>query len=341
MRIIHLIFALNTGGAETMLVDILNEQVKTQTVSLIIINKEINKVLLKQIDYRVNIILINRKEKSRSPIPVLKLNRFLISLNPDVIHCHQHSAIRMIVNRNNVVLTAHTLEIPTTYFKKYKKVYAISNAVKREIESRSSAISELIYNGVKTDEIKHKLDYNFKTFRIVQVGRLDHLIKGQHILIKALEILVYKKGIKNICIDFIGEGESLPYLKKIVHNTNLENYVNFLGIRDRKFIYSHLRDYDLLIQPSLLEGFGLTITESMAARVPVLVSDVEGPMEIIGNGKYGSFFKKGDIDDCAKHISVIVENYQKFKKKTSIASDLVNRMFSIKLTARNYIDSYI
>jgi hypothetical protein len=41
MKILHICTSLNVGGAEIMLVDIINEQVKTNTIYLIIINKGI------------------------------------------------------------------------------------------------------------------------------------------------------------------------------------------------------------------------------------------------------------------------------------------------------------
>ena len=38
MKIVHCIFSFNTGGAETMLIDIVNEQIKTQEVTIVIVN---------------------------------------------------------------------------------------------------------------------------------------------------------------------------------------------------------------------------------------------------------------------------------------------------------------
>jgi len=49
-------------------------------------------------------------------------------------------------------------------------------------------------------------------FKIVQVSRLNHLKKGQHIAIEALKVLK-DKGFDNIHLDFIGEGESEQFLK--------------------------------------------------------------------------------------------------------------------------------
>jgi len=340
MKIVHLIFDLNTGGAETMLVDIINQQINTEQVSLIIINNEINKSLLNQIDKRVNVILIGRKEKSRNPLPIFKLNWHLLQINPDVIHCHHLTAIQIIAYRKNVVITIHTTGVPVEYLGKYKKVFAISNTVKTDIELRCSIKPVLVYNGIHIDKILQKEDYTFKTFSIVQISRLDHEIKGQDIIIEALKVMVYEIGIKNICVDFIGEGNSLVYLKKLVEEYNLNEFVNFLGMKDRKYIYEHLKDYNLLIQPSLYEGFGLTIAEAMAAKVPALVSDIEGPLEIVQGGQSGYIFRSGDAEDAAKKIQSIYLDYSNVTSIVNKAFKWCQINFAIGKTVHCYFLEY-
>ena len=44
MKLVHLIFAFNTGGSETMLVDIVNHQIEHSDVNVVIINKIYNLV---------------------------------------------------------------------------------------------------------------------------------------------------------------------------------------------------------------------------------------------------------------------------------------------------------
>jgi len=340
MKIAHIIFTLNTGGAESMLVDIINEQVKTESVLLIVVNNTVSNLLLSLIDNRVNIVLIGRKEKSRNPVSFIKLNWQLFLIRPDVIHCHDQAVINMIILRKNATLTVHGINIPTNNFKYYKTIFAISNAVKIDIEKRSNINAILIHNGVKIDDIKSKTNYTFGVFRIVQVGRLDHEIKGQHILIKALKILIYEMNVKNICVDFIGDGKSKNYLKEIVKVYQLDKFVNFLGNRERVYIYENLQSYNLLIQPSLCEGFGLTIAEAMAAKIPVLVSDSDGPFEIVDGGNFGRIFKSGNFEHCANEILDIYNTYEQVSKVCNKSYKQVEKLFNLIDTSRLYQKQY-
>ena len=345
MKIIHVIFSFNTGGAETMLVDIVNEQCKTNKVELIIVNNVVNKALIVKINDHVKIHFLNRKPGSRNPFPILKFNYIVFKINPTVIHFHNHNAINLLQLKTKafICLTIHSLNVPIINLYKFKKLFSISNAVQEDIFLRSGINSVVVYNGIRFEDIEINRNYTkTEKFKIIQVSRLDHENKGQDILMKAINILVNQKGINNIQLDFIGEGSSLEYLKNLAIELNIENYVNFLGMKTRGFIYKELKHYQLLVQPSLFEGFGLTIVEGMAAKIPVLVSDIDGPMEIINNGRHGFHFKTGDENSCANQLYEIINDYHadKIMDKTNEAYSHAKENFNIQKTAQNYIKNY-
>jgi len=344
MKICHIIFSLATGGAETMLVDIVNEQVKTEEVTLLIINNIINKQLLKKIDANIQIIRINRIPSGKNPIPVLKINYYIFRLHPDVIHFHNVNGIGLLFpfHRKRTILTIHDTQIISSSFRKYNKLSTISNAVEQDILKRYGLNSTVIHNGIKTKNIKIKEKMiSGNTFRIVQVSRLSHLKKGQHLLIESISRLVYNLGITNIQVDFIGEGSSLDYLKQLTEDYRVKDFVNFLGLKNRDYVYNNLCNYDLLVQPSINEGFGLTVAEGMAARVPVLVSDIEGPMEVIQSGKYGFSFQSQNVDSLTETLLHIINtSLEDIDQLLVDAYFYTLENFSIEKTANNYLCYY-
>lgn len=103
-------------------------------------------------------------------------------------------------------------------------------------------------------------------------------------------------------------------------------------------IYSYLCDYDLFIQPSLSEGFGLTIAEAMAARLPVITSDQAGSLEVLDGGRLGLSFKTGD----AKGLADKMHDFYKGIISVDVDKGLsyVYANFDIKVTAQRYVEEY-
>jgi glycosyltransferase involved in cell wall biosynthesis len=345
MKILHIIFSFTTGGTETMLVDIVNEQCKTNEVVLIVVNSSFSENLIKRVDPKITIHRINRKPGSRNPLKIFQINYIIFKLKPDIIHCHNHNMVGLLKAKAGapVCLTVHDVNIATDHFTKYDRLFAISNAVKKDISVRSQLTSELIFNGIDFTTIIPRQAFSpSPTFRMVQISRLDHEKKGQHLLLQAVSYLVHEKGFSNLEVDLIGEGPSATYLQELTKQLKIEAQVQFMGMRDRSFIYAHLKNYHLLVQPSIYEGFGLTVVEGMAARIPVLVSNIDGPMEIINKGDFGYFFEHKNVESLATAIQTIMNKYKEgeIEPLSKKAFNYANTHFNIQTTAKNYIEQY-
>ncbi|NDW17369.1 glycosyltransferase family 1 protein [Dysgonomonas sp. 216] len=344
MKIVHVIFSLKTGGSETMLVDIINEQVNSDNdLELIIINDEYENALVDKIDKRVKISYMRRVRGRNTIFVALKLNMYAVLYRPDVVHFHDHTGIGMFFYQSfKKVLTVHAIGFNSKYWRRYDAICSISNAVKEDLKNRIGIDSSLVYNGISFKTIKQKQisSKNKAELRLLQISRLDHQTKGQDILIDAIK-LVAGKYFGKISVDFIGEGDSRSYLEAKVLESGLSDSIRFLGLKSRDYIYEHLNEYDLLVQPSVYEGFGLAIAEGIAAKIPVLISDNKGPMEVIAEGKYGFVFKNGDSIDCAeKIIQIAMMSDDKIRMLTQDAFLYAEKMFNIENTAQNYLNLY-
>ena len=346
MKIVHVTYGFGLGGIETMLHNIANEQATLgQKIYIIVINDIINNELRRSLDPRIKFICLQRNVSSKNILPLIKLNYLLYKINPDIIHLHYSSIVRLIVIKsllNKICVTQHDVcnNNNFKYLNRCKRIYAISYIVKYDIKKWTGLDSEVVLNGIDVNKICQR-QYSItktKLFKIVQVSRLMHEKKGQHILIMAVNKLI-KHGYNQVRLDFIGDGDSHKYLETLVKELDLSMYVRFLGNKDQSYIYEHLCDYNLFVQPSIYEGFGLTVTEAMAAKIPVLVSDNQGPLEIIDYGKYGYSFKNKDVDDCATKIKMFL-NEQNDKNMLEKAYKRVQELYNVKITAKTYLIKY-
>lgn len=84
------------------------------------------------------------------------------------------------------------------------------------------------------------------------------------------------------------------------------------GVADRiRFVFGRtdvrepLGEADIFVLPSRFEGFGLVLLEAMAAGLPVIASDVDGPAELLVDGSNGIKFAVGSERDLARKIMAL------------------------------------
>ena len=360
MRVVHVFWSLTYGGIETMLVNIANAQAESGAEVHVCIIKDIYKEeLIKSFRGDVTLHFLNRKSNSKGIGFILKLNKLLMQLQPDAIHLHSSRLYTFLWRKRLSRVASVTLhDLPTGsvrrgslvsrlfpflfgagnvyYIDRAPRVFAISDAVKDELWKNHGVKSTVVCNGIMTRKFKLRPEHTAgNPFRIVMVSRLEHDKKGQDLLIEAVAKL---HGL--VHVDLIGEGSSREYLENLVKHLHAESIVSFLGVKPQTYIAEHLADYDLFVQPSRWEGFGLTVAEAMAAKVPVLVSAGQGPAEVTCGNLYGWTFENGNADDLAAKIKYIYDNYKEAMEKANTALSYVQDTYDVSVTARKYLELY-
>lgn len=346
MRILHVNFSFTNGGIDNMMIDIMKQQkLKGCDVYLLIINNNVSSEMRKAIPSNIKTFFINRPPASKNIIYPIRIYWIINHyIHPDVIHCH-NSAIGKLLrfDKHPKLLTVHAMKYPTQNYKYFDWVVSISHAVQEDVcKTFHTKNISTIYNGVDFSqiEIKNQITSNNKIFHIAVISRLVHETKGQDLLIYAINDIKSKTN-KKIILDIIGEGKSKQYLTNLATELKLSEHINFLGEKKRTWIYENLKNYDLLVQPSRDEGFGLTIIEGFAAKVPVLASDIDAPQEILLNGKYGYIFKSNDVKSLSEVLLYIVQLPDPIKiEKSQIDYQYMKNKFSIETTVNNYIHLY-
>lgn len=345
MRILHITFTFGYGGIETMLVNIANAQKEMgHDVAIIVIEDVVAQELVDRLHSGIRVYYAHRKQK-RDLMALGRVNYFVWKENPDAIHLHSSTAYRLLLCPKHKRIANSTLhDMPnaenTRFIEQVPKCFAISQSVHNALLEYKGVESVVNLNGIIPECIcNKKTSANTGVLRIVQVSRLEHKKKGQDILIKACGVLM-SKGIENFHVDFIGDGDSLSYLQQLSKLCVVSDHISFLGAKEQNYIFQHLCDYDLFVQPSRFEGFGLTVAEAMAAKTPVLVSSGDGPEEVVDHGRYGYLFDKGNHVDLAKKLEDIINNGYD-ANMVDCAYQRALDLYNIKVTARNYINQYI
>lgn len=114
---------------------------------------------------------------------------------------------------------------------------------------------------------------------LLNVGS-NHPRKNVFTVLKAVEALKSK----GVPIHLLKTGADFTSKQKIFIQTyNLEDCITYLGKPDKATLVEIYNAADILLSPSLYEGFGMTILEAMACKTAVITSNVTSLPEVAGD----------------------------------------------------------
>jgi trehalose synthase len=96
----------------------------------------------------------------------------------------------------------------------------------------------------------------------------------------------------------------------------------------------------VILQKSLKEGFGLTVTEGMWKETPVIASNIGGIPLQIKNGESGFLEDPKDIEGFAEKVVLILENPELAREMGKRAKEVVREKFLITRMVSDYLDVF-
>ncbi len=99
---------------------------------------------------------------------------------------------------------------------------------------------------------------------------------------------------------FVGEGKLVEFLLEKTHELGVERNVVHAGFR--RDIPAVMKAIDLLVLPSVVEGFGYVLVEAMAAAKPVVATNVSSIPEIVQHDETGILVDVHNADQLAAAV---------------------------------------
>lgn len=321
-KVLFLIECMSIGGAEKVLIDLVNN-----------INKDIYDVTVIKI-YKENIYnqnakfatefneditvkyLCNNENKLVYRLFNFLLNRvnnklihmFFIGMKYDVEIAYYEGLPTKLISasmnkKSKKIAWIHTdtknrtkefnldsLEKEKEIYSNYDKVVGVSQEVVKSFKSVFNNINdvEVKYNPIDSkyiqDKGKGKIEINKKKdcITFITIGRLTP-IKGYSRLINILARLKKEKFKFQLWI--VGDGECRKDLENQVKELGLNDEIILLGFQENP--YKYLMKADLYVCSSFIEGYSTVVLESICAKVPVITTNCPGMKEIFGGFKCG------------------------------------------------------
>lgn len=186
------------------------------------------------------------------------------------------------------------------YVSKIDGIFAIGDDAERYYKKISQKWKVFPFQYV-TEDVQRTQSVPQGSLKLLFVGNLCKR-KNVQIVIRAL------KGIDSVEFTVIGDGIERKNLERLSQKMKIE--VNFLGTKEMKAISHIMQSYDVLVLPSLYDGWGAVVNEAMGLGLYVIVSDRCGAKQLIDNESVGLIVKSNSVLSVKKALIYCVENLE-------------------------------
>jgi len=150
--------------------------------------------------------------------------------------------------------------------------------------------------------------------------------KGIQYMIRALPAILASNP--NTYYLVAGDGSHRDILVEEVNKSGVSDRVIFAGMR--KDVPRLLTASDIFVLPTLTEALPTVLAEAMAARLPIIASQVGGVPEMITHGQNGCLVGPEDVEDLAQACIDLLTNPEKRAAMSAEGWKIVNQKFNIE-----------
>lgn len=327
MKILRVINSLNIGGAERSVVS--NVPIHRKNgfdIDVLLFNGNRTHFYEDLAKKKINIISLGKNNNIYNPLMIFKVAKYIN--NYDVLHVSLFPALYWVAfakiltrSKTKLIFTEHNtinrrmgnyfFEIfEQIIYKQYDRIVAISPEANESLSLhlKNKIKVSTIYNGVDVARV-YKESKNLSDFEVLKEKNKNHKIilqvasfreqKDQDTIIKSLPLLD-----ENVHVIFVGDGPRMKICTDLAKSMNVDHRISFLGIQNNVHALYGLSD--IVVMSSHYEGFGRAAVEGMAAKKPLLASNVAGLAEIVKN--HGILFEPGNYVELSQIINKLLAN---------------------------------
>jgi glycosyltransferase involved in cell wall biosynthesis len=219
------------------------------------------------------------------------------------------------------------------------RVITSSSETAREIQ-RAFKISpgkiRMVYNGLDAEFFRPANESTRKPQSLLFVGNTDDSKKGIIHLLQAMTLLP-----DSLTLTIVDEGAPLKtYAPQVVNKLGLTSRVTFTGKVPSESLRRLYTTSEIVVLPSLYEGFGLPAAEAMACGTPVVATQAGALPEVVGKDGAGILVPSRDPQALATAILKVLKDENGRKEMGRIGRQRVENLFTWGKVAERTIEVY-
>lgn len=212
------------------------------------------------------------------------------------------------------------LKLPSTM------VHTVSQTSRKDLIAAGVAPEKiaLIPNGI--DPMQYRSDHPKKPFQLAYIGRLV-FYKNVDTVLKAFKGVCGRIPSARFLI--AGTGPHEKHLKELTSSLGLNGNVSFLGKITDQEKTDLLTESQFTVQPSIVEGFGITVIESFCCGTPVISSNVMPLPELVVDKQTGCTLDPFDEVAWEKCIDSYLQDPLRCITEGNAGRRLVDKRYTI------------
>lgn len=236
----------------------------------------------------------------------------------------------------HVCISEYVKEMLTTFPKIQDNIYYDSYLkslnIVQNIPTPNIKETYVLYNGVDTSKF-HPDSTIRKDNSIFTIGCIGNFVelKDHLTLLKAVNQLV-KAGETDIKVILVGSGPLKQEIERYITERHMLDIVEIRTEVSHDKLQELYCELDLLVLPSIFEGFGCVCTEAAACGVPFMICKDQGASEYIADEEKANWtFMPHDVDTLSKLISRNISSRQQQALIQPLNIDILVSSFLNKL----------
>jgi len=348
-KVLHLLTSLNAGGAETNLLALLNHFDRDKFEHAVAfgggggaLEKELSALGVELIQLSPRPLGMRSVMSNRAIVSKIK------DYAPDIIHSHldlvnifgllakKKTACKLILHFHGLGMVPHHLlpnrpfkhrlwNLIAKFYKYCDKALAICNFQLPFLKDLGFDQQQIVMvpNGISLNVALPETTGSTEGYSFVNVGRFQPQ-KDHKMLIDAFSEVV--KQVPDSRLLLVGDGPLRAEIEAQVHTLELDNNVEFLGVR--RDIPDILAVNDCFVLGSRWELHPITILEAMRAGLPVIASDVGGVADTVVDGKTGYLTEAENLQSLTDAMLKLAKDRDMGRRMGSLGRDRVKESFN-------------
>lgn len=310
-------------------------------------------------EHDVPLSILNKRWKF-DPFALGRLKKLLANLQPDIVHTWLFAANaygRIVAGkkrRPKVVVSEQCVDTWKSGWQKWLDRHQVDRTAR--LIGNSQAVADfyhdlgvpaekisIVLNGVEIPEpseaariaVREELKLPTDARLVGYVGRLAKQ-KRTHDMVWAFQLLRQLTG--NVHFLVIGDGPERESMRELAAHMGCDHLMRFLGHRDDALRL--IGALDVMWLASEFEGMSNSLTEAMAAGVPVVASDIRPNRELVVDGETGYLVKLGDCVGFAQFTDRILADAELNLRLGRAGRERAKTEFSIDKAMQSYAEVY-